>query len=143
MWWRELLWVEIWSSSDLWESTTPTHPLWKILWPQNFLSQSECLILLQEISLKWLDHLNSFFIWQFKIMIETCTIIFDYWWLLQLFTSVCPLKPILYLYKFSNMFRHLVLINLLFTLYIMYFIYIIYIVYYIIQFLSRGFLTKI
>ena len=124
MWWRELLWVEIWSSSDLWESTTPTHPLWKILWPQNFLSQSECLILLQEISLKWLDHLNSFFIWQFKIMIETCRIIFDYWWLLQLFTSVCPLKPISCLYKIFKYVSTSCLNQ--FTFYIIYHVFYIY-----------------
>ena len=76
------------------------------------------------------------------IMIETYRISFDYWWLLQFFT-VCPLNSSLCFNIFSNMFRHIVLINLLFTLYIIYFIYIIYIIYYIIQLFSRGFLTKI
>ena len=83
------------------------------------------------------------FFWQFRIMIETYRMSFGYWWLLQFFTSVCPLKSRLCFYTFSNIFRHLFFINLLFTLYIKYFIYIIYIIYYIIQFVFRGFLTKI
>ena len=33
---------------------------------------------------------------------------------------MCPLKSSLYFYTFSNMFQHLVFINLLFTLYIIY-----------------------
>ena len=123
-------------------STTPTRPLWKTLWPQHFLNQSECLILLHKIYLGWVYDLNFFYVRQFMIMIETYRISFDYWWLLQFFT-VCPLNSSLCFNIFSNMFRHIVLINLLFTLYIIYFIYIIYIIYYIIQLFSRGFLTKI
>ena len=107
--------MEIWSFFNWWGSTNPTRPLWKTLWPQNFLSQSECLILLQNISLEWLYHLNSFFVWQFRIMIETYRISFGYWSLLQFFTSVCPLKSSLCFYIFSNMFRYLAFIKLLFT----------------------------
>ena len=124
-------------------SSTTTRSLWKTLWQQNFLNKSECLILLQKDSLEWLYHLNFFFVWQFRIVTETYRIGFAYWWLLQLFTSVCRLKSSLCFYTFSNMFRHLVFINLLFTLYIIYFMDIIYIIYYIIQLISRGFLAKI
>ena len=53
-------------------------------------------------------------------MIQTYKISFGYWWLLQFFASMCPLKSSLYFYTFSNMFQHLVFINLLFTLYIIY-----------------------
>ena len=116
--------MEIWSFFDWWENTNPTHPLWKTLWPQNFLSQSECFTLLQKISLEWLYYLNSFFVWQFRIMIETYRISFGCWWLLQFFTSVCPLKSNLCFYTFSNIFRHLVFINLIFMLYIYIYIYI-------------------
>ena len=52
-------------------SSTPTRPLCKTLCPQNFLSHSECLILLQKVSPERLYHFNSFFVWQFRIMIET------------------------------------------------------------------------
>ena len=52
-------------------SSTPTRPLCKTLCPQNFLSQSECLFHLQKVSPERLYHFNSFFVWQFRIMIET------------------------------------------------------------------------
>ena len=105
-------------------STTPSRPLLEILWPKHFLSQSECLVLLQKISLEWLYYWNSFFVWEFRIIVESYRISFGYWWLWQFFIRVCPLKSSLCFYTFSNMFRHLVFINLLFTLYILYSIYI-------------------
>ena len=105
-------------------------PLWRTLRLQNFLSQSKCLILLQKIYLGCLYHLQSFFVWQFRIMTEALKKSFRYWWLLHFFTIMCPLKSNLCFYTFSNMIRHLVFINLLFTLYIIYFIYIIYVIYY-------------
>ena len=57
---------------------------------------------------------------------------FGYWLLLQFFSLVSPLKLSLCFYTFSNMFWHLVFINLLFTLYISYILYLICIIHYII-----------
>ena len=117
--------------------------LWRTLRLQNFLSQSKCLILFHKSYLECLYHLQSLFVWQFRIMTEALKKSFRYWWFLHFFTSMCPLKSNLCFYTFSNMIRHLVFINLLFTLYIIYFMDIIYIIYYIIQLISRGFLAKI
>ena len=45
---------------------------------QNFLSQSESLIFLQDISPERLNLLNPFFVWLFSIIIETYRISFGY-----------------------------------------------------------------
>ena len=122
----------------------PNPPIMENTVAQNFSKPiSKIDSFTKNISQERLYHLNSFFVWKFRIMIETYRMSFGYWWLLPFFTSVCPLKSRLRFYTFSNIFRHLFFINLLFTLYIKYFIYIIYIIYYIIQFVFRGFLTKI
>ena len=88
---------------------------------------------------------NGFIIWiRFLLSVQ------DYdsnlqneFWLLMASAVLYKCVSSLSFYTFSNMFRHLVFANLLFTLYIIYFTYIIYIIYYIIQLLSRDFLTKI
>ena len=53
---------------------------------------------LQSISPERLYLLNSCFVWQFSIMIETCRIYFGHWWLLEFFLK-CPLKSS---YVFQN-----------------------------------------
>ena len=94
------------------------------LWPQNFLSQSECLILLHEYSPERLYLLNSFFVRLFSIMIETYRISFGYWWLLEFFAGVLHLHYMYILYNilFSN-FRYWIQKNLQTVLCLSFYIY--------------------
>ena len=56
----------------------PNPPIMEKPVAQNFLSQSESLIFLQDISPERLNLLNPFFVWQFSIIIETYRISFGY-----------------------------------------------------------------
>ena len=74
----------------------------------------------KNISPERLYHSNSFFVWQFRIMIETYRIKFGYWWLFHFFASV-SLKMFFHVYKYlstSCLYQ--------FTLYIIYYIFYIY-----------------
>ena len=99
--------------------------------PQNFLSKSESLIHLQRISPERNYHLNSFFCLAVQDYDWNLQSKFGYWWLLQFFSVVCSLNLSLCFYKFSIMFWHLGLMNLLFTYIYIYTIYIYYIYVYI------------
>ena len=112
-------------------STTPTHPLWKTLCPQNYLSNQNSWFFYKKFSRR-LYPLNSFLCLALHYYDWNLQDKFGYWLLLQFFSLVSPLKLSLCFYTFSNMFWHLVFINLLFTLYISYILYLICIIHYII-----------
>ena len=118
-----MIWKFGWEDSDGWRfrhllidgaGELPPQPAHNgKLWPQNFLSQSECLILLNKISPERLYLLNSFFLLQFSIIIETYKISFGYWWLLEFFADVPHLHYMYILYNilFSS-FRYQIKENL-------------------------------
>ena len=124
--------MEIWSFFVWWESTNPNPLIMKNTVAPSFLSQSECLILLQKIFLqKGFIILIRFFLWQFRIMIEPYRISFGYWWLVQFLASV-SLKT---KHMFLHIFKYVSTSCLYqFTLYIIYYIFYIYNLHYILYF---------
>ena len=88
----------------------------------------------KNISPERLFHLNSFFVWIFRIMAETCRISFGYWWLLQ-FSATISLKTkptFLHIFKYvsASCLYQFTLCNI----YYIFYIYKIYIIHYIIKF---------
>ena len=85
----------------------------------------------KNISPERLYHFNSFFVWQFRIMIETYRISCGYWWLLQFFASVSLKTKLMFLHIFKY-----VLTSCLyqFTLYFIYYIFYIYNLHYILYY---------
>ena len=122
----------------------PNPPIMENTVAQNFSKPiSKIDSFTKNISQERLYHLNSFFVWKFRIMAETYRISFGYLWLLQFFASISLKIKAMFLHIFKYVSTSCLYQFTLYIIYYIFYIYKIYIINYIIQLFSRGFFTKV